>query len=166
MGHGIPRRSISDNGPQFVFAIMQQLCYLLDIQQSLIPVYQTQANPVVRKNMDLKPRLAIMVNNRHNPLSEKLSAIRFILNTLKCSQLEKQHLFSILAENCAQLKILGMTFVELTTIITLSLRCFFISRNWNDSLLKPNRSYNYNKTEVNHLLTENGDLLLHLHLDT
>ncbi|GFV69282.1 retrovirus-related Pol polyprotein from transposon 412 [Trichonephila clavipes] len=53
--YGIPRRLISDNGTQFVSAVMQQICYLLNIHQSLIPVYHPQANPVERKNRDLKP---------------------------------------------------------------------------------------------------------------
>ncbi|GFV04050.1 transposon Tf2-8 polyprotein [Trichonephila clavipes] len=52
--YGIPRRLISDNGTQFVSAVMQQICYLLNIHQSLIPVYHPQANPVERKNRDLK----------------------------------------------------------------------------------------------------------------
>ncbi|GFU27050.1 retrovirus-related Pol polyprotein from transposon 412 [Trichonephila clavipes] len=53
--YGIPRRLISDNGTQFVSAMMHQICYLLNIHQSLIPVYHPQANPIERKNMDLKP---------------------------------------------------------------------------------------------------------------
>ncbi|GFX29475.1 hypothetical protein TNCV_4498701 [Trichonephila clavipes] len=60
---GVPRRLISDNGTQFVSAVMQQLCFVLDINQSLIPVYHPQANPVERKNRDLKPRLAMMVDH-------------------------------------------------------------------------------------------------------
>ncbi|GFX98895.1 pro-Pol polyprotein [Trichonephila clavipes] len=47
--YGVPRRLISDNGTQFVSAVMQQLCFVLDINQSLIPVYHPQANPVERK---------------------------------------------------------------------------------------------------------------------
>ncbi|GFV12985.1 gag-Pol polyprotein [Trichonephila clavipes] len=63
---------------------MQQLCFVLDINQSLIPVYHPQANPVERKNRDLKPRLAMMVGNNHTLWTEKLPAIRFALNTSKC----------------------------------------------------------------------------------
>ncbi|GFW22859.1 retrovirus-related Pol polyprotein from transposon 412 [Trichonephila clavipes] len=55
--YGIPRRLISDNGTQFVSAVIQQICYLLNIHQYLIPVYHPQANPVERKNRDLKPQL-------------------------------------------------------------------------------------------------------------
>ncbi|GFT25180.1 retrovirus-related Pol polyprotein from transposon 412 [Trichonephila clavipes] len=82
--YGIPRRLISDNGTQFVSAVMQQTCYLLNIHQSLIPVYHPQANPVERKNRDLKPRMAILVQDKHDCWSEKLPFIRFDLNTAKC----------------------------------------------------------------------------------
>ncbi|GFV85249.1 hypothetical protein TNCV_928801 [Trichonephila clavipes] len=82
--YGIPRRFISDNGTQFVSAVMQQICYVLNIHQSLIPVYHPQANPVERKNRDLKPRLAILVQDKHDCWSEKLPFIRFALNTAKC----------------------------------------------------------------------------------
>ncbi|GFW60485.1 hypothetical protein TNCV_943521 [Trichonephila clavipes] len=82
--YGIPRRLISDNGTQFVSAVMQQICYLLNIHQSLIPVYHPQAIPVERKNRNLKPRLAILVQNKHDCWLEKLPFIRFALNTAKC----------------------------------------------------------------------------------
>ncbi|GBM90513.1 Gag-Pol polyprotein [Araneus ventricosus] len=82
--YGLPRRLISDNGSQFVSAIMQQLCYVLNINQSLIPVYHPQANPVERKNRDLKPRLAMMVGNNHTLWNEQLPTIRFAMNTAKC----------------------------------------------------------------------------------
>ncbi|GFW18601.1 hypothetical protein TNCV_1222621 [Trichonephila clavipes] len=82
--YGIPRRLISDNGTHFVSEVMQQICYLLNIHQSLIPVYHPQANPVERKNRDLKPRLAILVEDKHDYWSEKLPFICFALNTAKC----------------------------------------------------------------------------------
>ncbi|GFX24081.1 hypothetical protein TNCV_2435741 [Trichonephila clavipes] len=82
--YDIPHRLISDNGTQFVSAVMQQICYLLNIHQSLIPIYHPQANPVERKNRNLKPRLAILVQDKHDCWSEKLPFIRFALNTAKC----------------------------------------------------------------------------------
>ncbi|GFW19963.1 retrovirus-related Pol polyprotein from transposon 412 [Trichonephila clavipes] len=63
---------------------MKQLCFVLYINQSLIPVYHPRANPVERKNRDLKPRLAMMVGNNHTLWIEKLPTIRFALNTAKC----------------------------------------------------------------------------------
>jgi hypothetical protein len=82
--YGFPRRLISDNGSQFVSSVMQQVCYLLDIDQVLTPVYHPRANPVERKNRDLKPRLAILVKGNHTIWSEKLPTIRFALNTARC----------------------------------------------------------------------------------
>ncbi|GFX73377.1 transposon Tf2-8 polyprotein [Trichonephila clavipes] len=82
--YGIPRRLISDNGTQFVSAVMQQICYLLIIHQSLIPVHHPQANPVERKNRDLKSRQEILVQDKHDCWSEKLPFICFALNTAKC----------------------------------------------------------------------------------
>ncbi|GFX57695.1 integrase catalytic domain-containing protein [Trichonephila clavipes] len=63
---------------------MQQLCFILNIDQDIIPVYHPQANPVERKNRDLKPRIAILVQNRHDKWEDKLPSIRFALNSAKC----------------------------------------------------------------------------------
>ncbi|GFW34696.1 integrase catalytic domain-containing protein [Trichonephila clavipes] len=63
---------------------MQQICYVLNIRQSLILVYHPQANTVERKNRDLKPRLAILVQDKYDCWPEKLPFIRFALNTAKC----------------------------------------------------------------------------------
>ncbi|GFS86186.1 hypothetical protein TNCV_660721 [Trichonephila clavipes] len=82
--YGLPRRLISDNGSQFVSAVMQQLCFILNIDQDIIPVYHPQANPVERKNRDLKPRIAILVQNQYDEWENKLPSIRFALNSTKC----------------------------------------------------------------------------------
>ena len=44
--YGTPRRILTDNGPQFVSAIMQCLTYRLNITQPYTSVYHPQANPV------------------------------------------------------------------------------------------------------------------------
>ena len=82
--YGLPRRLISDNGPQFVSEVMQLTCDLLEITQDLIPVYHPQANPSERKNRDLKPRLAILVGEEHSAWEDKLPLIRFAMNTSVC----------------------------------------------------------------------------------
>ncbi|XP_035233490.1 protein NYNRIN-like [Stegodyphus dumicola] len=82
--YGHPRRLISDNGPQFISAVMQQICNFLEIKQHLIPVYHPQANPSELKNRDLKPRLAILVGDEHNSWEKKLPLIHFSMNTTKC----------------------------------------------------------------------------------
>ncbi|GFX34620.1 transposon Tf2-11 polyprotein [Trichonephila clavipes] len=82
--HGIPRRIISDNGTQFVSAVLQKIRFTLNIIQNLIPVYSPQSNPVERKNRDLKPRLAILVGEDHSNWHTKLPVIRFTMNTTVC----------------------------------------------------------------------------------
>ncbi|KAF8788760.1 Transposon Ty3-I Gag-Pol polyprotein like [Argiope bruennichi] len=82
--HGIPRRTISDNGSQFVSAVLQQVCCTLNISQNLIPVYFPQSNPLEQKNRDLKPRLAILVGDDHGNWHSKLAMIRFAMNTAVC----------------------------------------------------------------------------------
>ncbi|GFX77045.1 hypothetical protein TNCV_1072451 [Trichonephila clavipes] len=83
MRHGIPRRIISDNGTQFVSAVLQQICFTLNIIQNLIPVYSPQSNPVERKNRDLKPA-TILVGEDNSNWHSKLPVIRFAMNTTVC----------------------------------------------------------------------------------
>ncbi|KAG6439755.1 hypothetical protein O3G_MSEX001051, partial [Manduca sexta] len=84
--YGVPRRVISDNGVQFISETMQQVCHSFGISQSLTPKYHPQANPVERKNRDLKPQLAILVGKDHRNWDAHLSAIRFAMNSaVTCS---------------------------------------------------------------------------------
>ncbi|GBM58427.1 Protein NYNRIN [Araneus ventricosus] len=76
--YGIPRRLISDNGPQFISAVLQQVCFILKTEQCLTPIYRPQ------ENRDLKPRLAILVGNENDSWEEKLPCIRFAMNTHEC----------------------------------------------------------------------------------
>lgn len=81
---GLPRRIISDNGAKFISGVMQQVAHCLGIQQTLTPVYHPEANPVERKNRDLKAQLGIYVRNDHTTWDERLPAIRFAMNSAKC----------------------------------------------------------------------------------
>lgn len=83
--YGIPRRLHSDNGTQFISAVMQKLTYCLGIRQSFTPVYHPEANPVERKNRDLKVQLSICVGKDHTTWDLKLPSIRFAINTVKCA---------------------------------------------------------------------------------
>jgi hypothetical protein len=82
---GIPRCFISDNGTQFISAVMQKVCFCLGITQKFTPVYHSSANMVERKNTDLKTQLAILVGTNHTDWPNKLPGIRFAMNTAKCS---------------------------------------------------------------------------------
>lgn len=84
MRFGLPRRIISDNGVQFVSAVMRQCMSVLDIKQNFIPLYHPEANPAERKNRDLKAMLAQLVEEDHTSWAGKLPMIRFALNGVKC----------------------------------------------------------------------------------
>lgn len=82
--YGVPRRVVSDNGVQFVGALMQQVAHILGFQQSLIPVYHPESNPIERRHRDLKTQLAILTDGDHTSWKDKLAAIRFSMNTACC----------------------------------------------------------------------------------
>lgn len=82
--YGFPRRMVSDNGPQFVSAVMQQVSFCLKIKHGYTPVYHPEANPVERKNRDLKTQLSILLEGEHRNWPEHLPAIRFAMNTAVC----------------------------------------------------------------------------------
>lgn len=75
---------ISDNGPQFISAIMQQVSFCLKIKHGYTPVYHPETNPVERKNRDLKTQLAILLGGNHREWPEALPSIRFVMNTAVC----------------------------------------------------------------------------------
>ena len=81
--YGFPRRIISDNGTQFVSAIMQKVMFCLKIKQALIPAYHPETNPVERKNRDLKTQLAIYVGADHPSWSNRIPEIRFAMNSVR-----------------------------------------------------------------------------------
>ncbi|XP_052739581.1 uncharacterized protein LOC128198386 [Bicyclus anynana] len=87
--YGLPRRLTSDNGSQFVSAVMQKLCFCLGIKHTFTPIYHPQANPVERRNRDLKTQLGILVEGNHSSWPEKLPSIRFAMNTSVCTSTEK-----------------------------------------------------------------------------
>lgn len=82
--YGTPRRLISDNGTQFISAVMQKVTYCLGIEQQFTPVYHPAANPVERRNRELKTQLAIQVGEQHSEWPDKLHSIRFALNSATC----------------------------------------------------------------------------------
>ncbi|XP_075990370.1 uncharacterized protein LOC142986021 [Anticarsia gemmatalis] len=63
---------------------MQKLSYCLDIQHAFTPVYHPEANPVERRNRDLKTQLAIFVEGDHRSWAERLPSIRYAENTSNC----------------------------------------------------------------------------------
>lgn len=82
MRFGLPRRLISDNGVQFVADVMQKAMFVLGVKQSIVPLYHPEANPVERKNRDLKAHIAILVEGRHQNWPEVLPFVRFAIYDL------------------------------------------------------------------------------------
>lgn len=78
--YGIPRKVISDNGIQFISAVIPQVVYCCNIQHTLTSVCHPESNPVERKNRDLKAQLPILVGNDHQSWDEKIKSIRFAIN--------------------------------------------------------------------------------------
>lgn len=81
--YGTPRRVISDNGTQFVAEVMQYVAYTLGFVQNLVPLYHPEANPVERRNRDLKTQLAILTQENHRKWNEHLPSIRFAINSAR-----------------------------------------------------------------------------------
>lgn len=79
--YGTPRRVISDNGSQFVGEVMQAVAYCLGFKQVLTPSYHPEANPVERKNRDIKTQLAILTTESHTAWKDHLPSIRFAMNS-------------------------------------------------------------------------------------
>ena len=83
--YGLPRRIHSDNGCQFISALMQKLTFVLGIKQTFTPVYHPEANPVKRKNRHIKTQLSILAGNDHTNWNLNLPSIRFAMNSVKCA---------------------------------------------------------------------------------
>ncbi|XP_028043668.1 uncharacterized protein LOC114253105 [Bombyx mandarina] len=91
--YGLPRRVVSDNGTQFISSVMQLSMFILGIKQELIPVYHPEANPVERKNRDLKVQLSLLVKTEHRNWPKYLAHVRFAMNSAVCSTTGKTPAF-------------------------------------------------------------------------
>ncbi|KAF0741733.1 Integrase catalytic domain-containing protein, partial [Aphis craccivora] len=75
---GYPRVCLSDNGSQFVSNEMLNALERCGIQGWTTPIYHPRANPVERRNQDLKKGLrAQLVDGKHKSWDTKLPAILF-----------------------------------------------------------------------------------------
>jgi hypothetical protein len=92
--YGIPRKIISDSSSQFVSAIMQKVCFCLDIDQEFTPDYHPEGNPVESPNRDLKTQLALQIGDKPNSdWPRQLPSIRFAMNTVRCQSTGKTPAF-------------------------------------------------------------------------
>src|SRR5882757_870584 len=79
--HGLPRRVVSDRGPQFVVEFTQELYRLLGITLSTTTAYHPQADgQTERVNQELEQYLRVFVNERQDDWDELLPMAEFQYN--------------------------------------------------------------------------------------
>ena len=77
---GYPRVCLSDNGPQFVSNEMKNALNKWGVEGWTTPIYHPRANPVERRNQELKKGLrAQLVNGKHSSWDIKLASILFAI---------------------------------------------------------------------------------------
>ncbi|XP_050059847.1 uncharacterized protein LOC126551119 [Aphis gossypii] len=75
---GYPRVLLSDNIPQFTSDVWTKALDRWGVEGWTTPVYHPRANPVERRNQELKKGLrALLVNDSHRSWDQKLSAVLF-----------------------------------------------------------------------------------------
>jgi len=78
---GIPRKVISDQGPQFVSRFMKELCCRLRVERNPLTAYHLQTDgQTERVNQELKQYLRLYCNYRQNDWAEWLSIAEFSYN--------------------------------------------------------------------------------------
>ncbi|GBO27785.1 Retrovirus-related Pol polyprotein from transposon 412 [Araneus ventricosus] len=78
---GCPRALLSDNGPQFVSDIYEEVCRLLGIWRKFASPYHPQTNLTERVNRTLGRMIASYVENKHRTWERHLEALCFALRT-------------------------------------------------------------------------------------
>jgi hypothetical protein len=79
--HGIPRRIISDRGPQFASKFMKELCNALGIERNLSTAYHPQTDGQTEQiNQEVEAYLCVFINYRQNDWSKWLPTVEFQYN--------------------------------------------------------------------------------------
>jgi len=80
---GFPSRIVSDSGSQFASEIWTGVMKLLKISTVFCSPYHPQANPVERKNKDIKSYLKKYIGDNHKNWDENLNPMLFALRSAK-----------------------------------------------------------------------------------
>ncbi|GBN34938.1 Retrovirus-related Pol polyprotein from transposon 412 [Araneus ventricosus] len=78
---GCPRALLSDNGPQFVSDIYEEVCRLFGIRRKFASPYHPQTNLTECVNRTLGRMIASYVENKHGTWDRHLEALGFALRT-------------------------------------------------------------------------------------
>jgi hypothetical protein len=80
--HGIPRKIISNRGPQFATRSMRALLKRLGIDAGLTTAYHPQANSQVEcKNQEVEAYLCLFIDNRQDDWVDLLPTVEFVINS-------------------------------------------------------------------------------------
>ena len=77
---GLPKKIISDRGPQFIASFWENLWKLLDTNVARTAPYHPQSNPVERQNKTFQEGLRSFVNARQDDWDERLILFEFAFN--------------------------------------------------------------------------------------
>ncbi|MEE4246963.1 MAG: RNase H-like domain-containing protein [Kangiellaceae bacterium] len=78
---GLPRRILSDNGPQFTSQEFRKYMEMLGVQITYTSVYTPSSNPVERAHRTMKQTLTAFVNDRPQLWYDYLPAVTLAMNT-------------------------------------------------------------------------------------
>lgn len=152
--YGLPRRLISDNGVEFISAVMQQLTFCLGIQQSFIPLYHAETNMVERKNRDLKAQLGMLVGNDHAAWPEYEAECRILNLWTRITNPSRCHLNAVVRKENFVAEITPKLH-QLASTLRLAREVSEIKQDQNQAI--------YNAHRRPHLSYKNGD---HVWIDT
>lgn len=80
--HELPKKVLSDRGPQFAARFMRALYKRLGIETGLTTAYHPEGNgKVERKNQEVEQNLQLFTNKRQNDWASHLPAAKFALNS-------------------------------------------------------------------------------------
>ena len=80
--HGIPKKIISDRGPQFALQIMRSILKRLGVDAGLTTAYHPQANgQTEHKNQEIEQYLCMFIDTRQDDWTEFIPTAEFVLNS-------------------------------------------------------------------------------------
>ena len=79
--YGIPVYILSDNGPQFISNLFNEICSSLGIQRKLTAFYHPQTNMTERVNRTLKAQIAIYASQHPGLWDKELQKLAFAIRT-------------------------------------------------------------------------------------